>query len=529
MVRGCKVAAEFANNHWWKGKFDEGNPASKIAYIWTKKREADHPVSSGYRKTYFASSRFWAPVFSSGFTVMLTNSSCRWVMLLVVLLVAAPACGQTEGADVIWSERIEIAAGDAHQGPWRMNRSEFHYVDDPTVAMDEAGSVGVVWADHTRRDLFFQRYSPNGEKRFTNPVGVSHSPEVFSWLPRLVLNGRDSENVYVLWQEIVFSGGTHGGEIFFARSSNGGETFHRPVNLSNSLAGDGKGRLTRRYWHNGSLDLALGVGGVLHAAWTEYEGSLLVSRSVDGGNSFSTPMRIAGGTTGTPARGPSVAVHGQKVFVMWTVGEDESADIHFVRSFDGGQSFEPPRVVAETNGHSDSPKVAVDPAGTLHLVFAESPNGFFDRYHIRYMRSDDGGQTFQGLGRIPNPHPQYFKSGSFPSLGVAGNGRVYVLWELYQNRKSRPRGLGFTYSKDGGESFAPPALLPDIANQALGENGSRQGSLMRKLAVNSGGALAVVNSTFRLNDSSHVWLLLGRLRGNECSVSEQVRQLRRNC
>ncbi len=207
-------------------------------------------------------------------------------MLLVVLWVAASARGQTEVAGVIWSERIEIAAGDAYQGPWRMNRSEFHYVDDPAVAMDEAGSVGVVWADQTRRDLFFQRYSPDGEKRFANPVNVSRSPNVFSWLLRLVLSAGDPREVYVLWQEIVFAGGTHGGEIFFARSSDGSESFHPPVDLSNSLAGDGKGRLTRRYWHNGSLDLASGAGGVLHAAWTEYEGSLLVSRSADAGNSY---------------------------------------------------------------------------------------------------------------------------------------------------------------------------------------------------------------------------------------------------
>ena len=438
-----------------------------------------------------------------------------WVMLPVVLLVSASAHGQTGMADVIWSEGIEIAAGDAHQGPWRMNRSEFHYVDDPTVAMDETGSVGIVWADQTRRDLFFQRYSPNGEKWFTNPVGVSRSPDVFSWLPRLVLNNGDSGEVYVLWQEIVFSGGTHGGEIFFARSSDGGETFHPPINLSNSLAGDGKGRLTRNYWHNGSLDLALGTEGVLHAVWTEYEGTLWVSRSTDGGNSFSTPMRIAHGKTGTPARGPSITVHEQMVFIMWAVGEDESADIHFSRSFDGGKSFEPPRVVVETDGHSDAPKIAVDSAATLHLVFAESPTGIFEQYHIHYMRSDDGGQTFQSLRTIPNPNSQHFESGSFPSLGVAGNEKVYVLWELYPNHKLRSRALAFTYSNNGGKSFVSPTLLPDITNSELSENGSRQGMLMRKFAVNQSGAMAVVNSTFRLGESSHIWLLLGRLRANE--------------
>ena len=90
-----------------------------------------------------------------------------------------------------------------------------------------------------------------------------------------------------------------------------------------------------------------------------------------------------------------------------------------------------------------------------------------------------------------------------------------MLWELFLNRKSRSRALGFTYSNDGGESFAPPALLLDIANPALSENGSRQGMLMRKLAVNHGGVLAVVNSTFRRDESSHVWLLLGRLRANK--------------
>ncbi len=184
-----------------------------------------------------------------------------------------------------------------------------------------------------------------------------------------------------------------------------------------------------------------------------------------------------------PARGPSVAVHGQKVFVTWTVGEDESADIHLSRSFDGGRSFEPPRVVVETDGHSDAPKIMVDSAGMLHLVFAESPTGLFERYHIRYMRSGNGGQTFQGLRTIPNPHPRQFESGSFPSLGVAGNERVYVLWELFPDRKSRSRALGFTYSNDGGRSFAPPALIPDIANPALGENGSRQGMLMLSVVI----------------------------------------------
>jgi hypothetical protein len=64
--------------------------------------------------------------------------------------------------EVTWGERIEVASGDAYQGPWRMNESEFHYVDDPTVAINEAGVVAVAWADQSRQDIFFQIYAPDG-------------------------------------------------------------------------------------------------------------------------------------------------------------------------------------------------------------------------------------------------------------------------------------------------------------------------------------------------------------------------------
>ena len=50
-------------------------------------------------------------------------------------------------AGVTWMQPIEVASGDAYQGPWRMNESRFDYVDDPTVDIDGQGNVGVAWAD----------------------------------------------------------------------------------------------------------------------------------------------------------------------------------------------------------------------------------------------------------------------------------------------------------------------------------------------------------------------------------------------
>jgi hypothetical protein len=77
----------------------------------------------------------------------------------------------------------------------------------------------------------------------------------------------------------------------------------------------------------------------------------------------------------------------------------------------------------------------------------------------------------------------------------------------------RPRALGFARSNDGGLSFAPPSVVPGTADPALGFNGSLQGLLMDKLAVNEAGAVAVVNSTFKRNETSHVWLIRGQATG----------------
>ena len=434
--------------------------------------------------------------------------------LLAVALIAAPARGRADPSGVTWDEKIEVASGGGYRGIWLMNESKFDYVDDPTVAINEQGFVGVAWADQSRQDIFFQIYESDGRKRFEEPVNVSASPRIFSWLPKIVIGSGDAREAYVLWQEIVFSGGTHGGEIFFARSTDGGKTISHPINLSNTIAGDGKGRLTRRRWDNGSLDLGMGPQGELYAAWTEYEGRLWFSRSTDGGDTFSDPLRIAGGHDAEPARGPSLAVDAEgTVYLAWTVGEDKAADIRFAKSVDHGRSFGEPRIVFESGGHADAPKIAVDGKGTVHMVYGESPAGPFQRYHVRYTRLNDGERTFEEPREISSPQTEQFESISFPALSLDGEDNIYVIWELSPRRGFYPRGLGFTCSSDGGRTFVSPSVIPGSVDLALGINGSQQGLLMRKLAVNGTGAIAVVNSTFKRNQTSAIWLFRGQAAG----------------
>lgn len=394
-----------------------------------------------------------------------------------------------------------------------MNDSEWHYVSSPSVDVAADGRVAVVWVDQRHRDVFFRFYSEDG-RPLTEPVNVSETPEVFSWLPA-VATSADGSEVTILWQEIVFSGGSHGGEAFAARSTDGGRSFGEPQNLSKSPAGDGKGRLTADRWDNGSLDLIRTEDGTHYAAWTEYEGKLWVSRSTGVDDPFDEPTRVAGNDQ-TPARSPRMA-HGPdgSLHLVWTVGESNNANVRWAVSSDGGETFSKPVVVADTAGHSDAPSIAVGDDGRAHIVFAEGSGGMFGRYQVVYSVSrgaaEDPDTEFSSPRVISGD-----SAASFPSIvrssGVRGetaSDEFHVVWERYPDGakpRDRPRGLGYV-SGDGRE-FSDPLVIDGEGETELGFNGTLQGLLGQKVAVGPGGRVAIVNSRLKPGRSSRVRLYL---------------------
>jgi hypothetical protein len=421
-----------------------------------------------------------------------------WFLLLV-------ACGGSPRAPIEWDAPKELASGGGERGPWQQNNSRYDHVDDPSVVLASDGAAWIAWVDHRTKDVLFQIVERDGSQRLAAPTNVSRTPAVFSWLPRLALTG---DTIHVLWQEIVFSGGSHGGDIFFARSTDGGLTFETPRNLSASVAGDGKGRIDGKTWNNGSLDL-VAAPGALYAAWTEYEGRLWFARSTDNGATFSTPVAIAGDEA-RPARAPTLAVSPAGVHLAWTVGEDPNADV-FIATARDGVTFAAPVTVGRASTYADAPKLGVDASGTLHLAFAESASGPFARFDVRYTRSRDGGRTFEESRVVSRPHPADMESAAFPSLAIEDS-TLHVVWELYPDHREAPRGLGYVVSRDGGATFTAPTLVRGSVDPSGGGNGSFQGRLMRKIAVRDDQE-AIVNSSLALGRGSRVWLVRGTLAG----------------
>ncbi len=414
-------------------------------------------------------------------------------------------------AEIRWQAPIEIARGAGERGAWQQNESRYDFIDDPAVAWSPRGELAVAWVDQRRKAVLLQRYSNDGKVSLGALVDVSLQPKTFSWLPRLAWTPQDVDRLHVLWQEIIFSGGSHGGEILVAVSDDGGRSFAEPVNLSRSREGDGKGRIDRNVWHNGSLDVAAAPGGRVFAAWTEYDGRLWLAHSSDGGRSFSRPVLVAGDPPAPPARAPALAVKSDgAVALAWATGDDPAGDIRIALSSDGGRSFSAPRPVEVTPGYSDAPKLAFDGRGVLHVVHAESVGGPFKPSSIRHLRSTDGGRTFGPAHDISSPLPPGYASAAFPALGIDGRGRVVVIWELLRG-SAAPYGIAIAVSADGVQ-FSAPQLIPGSVDPGGGFNGSTQGLLMNKLAVRPDGEIAVVNSAMKIGSHSRVWLLRGALR-----------------
>lgn len=409
------------------------------------------------------------------------------LLVVAMLLACVPVRSAPDRTGIDWLPVQDVASGGGAKGPWRQNDSQYDYVDDGTLAFLPGGGLAVAWVDQRRKEVLLQVLGTDGRARAA-PVDVSRSPDTFSWMPRIAAGGPDT--LHLLWQEIIFSGGSHGGDILYARSLDGGRSFSQPVNLSRSLGGDGKGRLDRDTWSNGSLDLAVGADGKVFAAWTDYDGALWLARSRDGGRSFTPPQRIAGDDK-RPARGPALALGGDKVWLAWTVGEDPNADIRVSSSLDDGASFSPPVLVGARAARADAPRLAFDRDGRLHLVYMEQAGK--QPAVIRHARSDGLDLAF-GTPRTLSTRGE---AAMAPQLATDARGRVHIAWESAQ---------GLRYSRDGGA----PVTVPHSGPGAGARRGSQQGLLGKKLAVGDG-MVALVNSSLAQGRGSRVWVMRGRL------------------
>jgi len=268
----------------------------------------------------------------------------------------------------------------------------------PRIATDATGQdVYLVWEDGCGEIKF--RASHDGGETFGDILNLSNSARN-SIDPR-VATSASGDFVHVTWQESRSSGND---EIFYSRSTNGGESFNAPTgvgtpkNLSNTPRASNDHQLVAE-------------GANVYVVWVDYttgNGDIYFKRSNNNGQSFisnptSTPTNLSRGSrlSFLASRDPDMAAQGSKVSVIWTVYPDRAAtrlgEIIFRESTTSGSSFGSHIVVSKTP-RIDSKEPQIDytpgageryaawhdkggparvntPAGTFNVLASESDNG----------------------------------------------------------------------------------------------------------------------------------------------------------
>jgi hypothetical protein len=239
--------------------------------------------------------------------------------------------------------------------------------------------VYVVWQDsispaNRNYDIFIKNSDDNGTT-FGPPINLSNNPG-FSEHPQIAANG---DNVYVIWADD--SSGNR--EVLFTKSEDNARTFDSIQNLSNNTSD--------------SFNQEMAVfGNNVYVIWldqSEDSTNVLLKVSTDGGKTFGRTINIS--SNANDETFPKVAAYGSSVYIAWNMiddrlGESSNDGLFFVRSSDGGNTFENVSKLNRENNFGEPQVAALN--DTVYVVSGGLPsaevNGLF------FTESTDGGKSF---------------------------------------------------------------------------------------------------------------------------------------
>ncbi len=202
----------------------------------------------------------------------------------------------------------------------------------------------------------------------------------------------------------------------------------------------------------------------IYAAWYDVRrgnADVYITRSTDGGKTFGTNHRVNDDRATAVQYKPSIGVDRDGVlYVVWRDGRNGNADIFFAKSTDGGESFSKNIRLNDDRGvaYQGNPAIAVDPSGTLYVVWSDNRDGNDDIY---FTISHDKGESFAPNFRLNDDRQKAPQS--HPTIALGPKGELYVAWEDYRNQQS---DIYFTRSTDGGKSFSTNIRINDDGGNA---------------------------------------------------------------
>ena len=329
-------------------------------------------------------------------------------------------------------------------------------------------------------------YSHDGGLSWTNGGTLDHPPNQPANAeqsdPVLAVN---SQGVFFYWSEVFRPNPPTAHYVY--RSLDGGMTWTIPTQVQNPPTPGDKEWIT--------IDRTAGIGnGHIYGGWNNFDlnGQCFV-RSIDGGNSYSEPVRIAdaGGTQWMLhlAVGPDGELYAawrnfreNAIFITKSTNAQNPAVVPTFDAFGPGgrngidirldDGNNPIYLVLNPVGfhqiYLDVDRSTGPRRGWVYCLWADDRNDVCD---ILFARSRDGGFNWDTGFRV---NDDALGNGAYqwmPAMSVAPDGRIDAVWYDTRNDLSRPvpsSELFYSFSTDGGATWSENRRLSDPFDTTLG-------------------------------------------------------------
>ena len=322
----------------------------------------------------------------------------------------------------------------------------------PQLAVQDS-VVHAVWWEQSRTpgepsQIFYSR-SMDGGFTFSPPQNISSSPTMAT-APLIAV---EDENVYVMWQEFRRTQCEIGvcvdlTDLIVRASINGGQTFSEPVNVSNTasvITGPSGIEILFPRGNDGHAQLVVS-GQNVFVAWQDFirigQATISFSQSNDGGQTFSSPMRLDE-SVGFPDD-PKIAVSPCSLIVEW----QDSTGIFVKRSIDGGVSFES---VVQVSSNGQANRLTLGSSNVYVMWHGPLPVG-----NIFESGSQDCGVSFSPAINVSMSS----REAVVPELAIS-EPHLYVVWrqDIGEHEGQRVTQTFFSHSSDQGQNFSPPQRI----------------------------------------------------------------------
>ncbi len=264
----------------------------------------------------------------------------------------------SRGAEIFYMRSLD--GGNSFSDPHLVSVDDGLNSYASSITTDQHTRVGISWSNLENVGANRTRFVTSEDEgmNFSTPSSL---PAQQGLSPELLLT---TEALYATWAE----GDAWTPEIYFASSTDGGSSFSAPMNIS---------QYPEKSWHGA---MAVDAAGTIYIVWVEgaafQDRKILFAESVDGGQSFSTPVTLSDPSTDSFC--PSIAASSAgRFYIAWSSSDDAyvTNKSYVIASDNGGMTFTPMLRLPMITSDAGCPKFALNGTDQLGMVWNSISGG----------------------------------------------------------------------------------------------------------------------------------------------------------